>query len=1282
MKINYSLLVVAISACILQPAKQTEAQGTTGAGGTSIGGQKVWTTNPFDYQVFIENKGQYDGKIQTGDKILFAARTGPGFAYFTTKGVVYRYDEFVGKDGKSYMSRKKKEEEHKEGEDDNDDEFIKDIPHFLSATWKGSNSAVTISTDEKLPGYYNFPLGEESNARKSVKTSGYKKITYNNIYPGIDAVYSFTKGKAGFEYTLIVHPGANLAAVKLAYDGEKKMKVDGNGSLVVGCSWGKLTDHTPVSHYEENGDNVQTSYTITNNEESFSVNNRNSSNTLIIDPWVTLWTTTVLASNSSNDGAYDLDYDYYGNVYVYGGNYPYQVVKLSSAGVVLWTYVTSNFTYPYYGDFAVEKTSGSVFACEGFGANTGAITDKINNAGALALSFTATSSSDEDWRMDYDLCDHEIIIAGGGTYSDHQATILDTNLSTSTYVNVLGFPNASFPYEYHDMYGISLDPEGGFCYMSPAHTASSSIDNNVIVKMPMPTLTPTLYNVPNGYAFQEVFSIPYVNTGVGNANGMNCMTSNSNYVFMYDGITLKEFNSGTGAQLLTATLTGTSSFEWGGIDVDLCNNVYLGNQSDVQVYNAALANTGTITGFPGTIFDVVLGNGILGYGDSTLYVCGDGFISRVALTSTTPPKIVKTVTKVCSCNCTAEATLFLCGAPDTVGVTYKWSSGQTTRTATGLCPGSIDSITITVGCGEIFRDTVMIPLQGLLAVTKAQTGATCVNPGTASLTVTTGTPPYTYLWSNGATTSSIGGLGAGNYCVSVTDNKGCNDTVCFIISGTPLPTITVTPPLDTICIGSTTPTLTAGGAVSYVWAPSNGLSCATCPNPTASPTATTTYTITGTDANGCVNKDSITITVEPLPLITVTPQNDTVCQGNQITLTAGGGVTYAWTPVTSQLSSQTGSSVTVTPTVTTTYTVTGTDAHGCINETTVTVNYAAPPTINVRATRISLCEGSPTTLIASATNSTGIFTWQPGNLTGPTVSVTPTVTTTYTVSTTNFCGTASATVTINVNQLPNTLFRVDNASGCSPLCVQFRDKSTSASGNIIQWRWNFGNGDSSNVQNPIYCYPNSGNYSVDLTTVTDSGCSSTLSQFNYITVYSHPNGSFSMSPQPTNILNATIQFTDNSTDAYGLAYWIWNFGVTGNDTLSDLQNPSYTYWDTGTFCPSEVVMNIHGCVDTVTNCLVIGPAFTCYIPDAFTPNGDGKNEKFMVHGNDIKTFEMYIFDRWGQQLFHTTDINDGWDGSAKAGGAVQQEDSYVYLITIYDTKNQKHSYLGRVNLIK
>ena len=1281
MKINYQLVSLAISISFLTGIKTVNGQGATTAnpGGCKNTNYKTnWTVKPFDDQVFIENKGQFTADLPQGDKILYGAKVGDVYAFITNRGLVYKFTQ------NSCMRADEDNPKHYSLIDPDDfDASVKSVDHYLKATWEGANNDISSIASQQETYYYTYPNGKKG----TIIAHAFRKITCQNVYPGIDVEYMFPEGKEGVKYNFIVHPGADASKIKLKYDGAKNMVLDNAGNVKIDAGWGDFMDHAPASFYEEGHSTMASSYQLNNTEETFSVNNTDASKTLVIDPWSTNWTqSTSYMSSSGYDGAYDVDYDYQGNVYVYGGYNYFQLAQYSSSGVKNWVYVTSNFTFPYYGDFCVDKASGTSFALEGFN-NTGALVDKISVSGALQLAYVASSSEDELWRATYDLCDHIILVAGGGSVGSttNQAATLDTNLTTFTMANVMNTPPND---PYHDMALIAMDPLLPVGYEASTHSTSftnPNYANNVIYQMPMPAMVPTNYAYQDNYAFQEVFSISYVGPGTGTANGMNGMAVSPNWLYTYDGKTLEQHVKATGNLNASTVLPGTSSFEWGGLDVDLCDNIYVGNQTDVFTYNSNLAQTGTIGPFSGNVYDVVLGNGTLASLDSTLYVCGKGFLSSVKISPPNPPTITKQRTHVCSCNCTAALTLNLCGAPDTsVNITYTWSNGQTTHWATGLCPGNTYTCTIHFGCAQTFQDTINFPLTGTLNIVKSQTDATCIMLGTAGVTVSGGMAPYTYLWSpNNQTTSSITGLSAGNYCVTTTDNKGCQDSVCFIITSPPMPTITV--PNDTVCLNfpATLVSTVAGGLAPYTYLWSNA---GTTANITVSPATTTTYTATVTDANGCSGTTTAEVVVNQPPTVTIAPQNDTVCAGLNVTITATpvgtAPFTYSWLPVTSQLSSQTVAAPTVTPTVTTTYTVTVTDAHGCQNTATTTVYLAEPPTIGVSATRVSICEGSSVKLIASATNVTSPFTWTPGPLTGPVVNVTPSVTTTYTVTATSGCGLATATITINVNQLPVTSFSVDNPSGClSPtFCAQFRNHSTSASGNITQYIWFFGNGDSAIEQNPIFCYTNPGTYPITLTTITDSGCSSTLQKLNYITVYSNPVASFSMSPQPTTMLNPTIQFTDQSTDAYGIVYWSWSFGVSGNDTLSYLQNPTYTYWDTGSYCATETVVNQYGCIDSVTNCLVINPIFALYIPSGFTPNGDGKNEVFMAKGNDVKSFEMYIYDRWGQQLFHSTDINIGWDGSVK--GSIAQEDTYVYMITVYDGKNKKHAYIGNVNLIK
>jgi gliding motility-associated-like protein len=333
--------------------------------------------------------------------------------------------------------------------------------------------------------------------------------------------------------------------------------------------------------------------------------------------------------------------------------------------------------------------------------------------------------------------------------------------------------------------------------------------------------------------------------------------------------------------------------------------------------------------------------------------------------------------------------------------------------------------------------------------------------------------------------------------------------------------------------------------------------------------------------------------------------------------------------------------------------------------------------------KTSACEGSSVHLCANTSGGTGgnVYSWLPGGASVPCITVSPSATTTYTLSVRDNCGvTTTASTSVNINPYPAVGMLADVYQGCTPLCIQFRSTTTNA-GNTAQYIWSVGNNDTLQAQSPIYCYKTSGNYDITLTVTSDSGCSATLKKVDLITVYSSPKVAFTLSPQPADILDPTIQFTDKTADQYGVSEWFWNFG-DGSDSNSTAANPSHTYKDTGSYCATLIAMDGHGCVDTATNCLVIDPVYEFYIPSAFSPNGDGKNETFQPKGQYIKSFEMYIFDRWGMKLYHTTDITKGWNGTVGSGSTVAQEETYIYKIFITDSRNKQHSYVGNVTLLK
>lgn len=327
-----------------------------------------------------------------------------------------------------------------------------------------------------------------------------------------------------------------------------------------------------------------------------------------------------------------------------------------------------------------------------------------------------------------------------------------------------------------------------------------------------------------------------------------------------------------------------------------------------------------------------------------------------------------------------------------------------------------------------------------------------------------------------------------------------------------------------------------------------------------------------------------------------------------------------------------------------------------------------------------LCSGQNAKLTASGGSN---YTWSPAtginSSAGDTIRAAPSSTTTYTVMA-DEVGTcmSSDSITIRVNPTPIASFNADSLTGCLPLCIGFKDTSTVSGGTITTWHWQFGDGDTSAGQTASHCYKTPGQFDVSLSVYTNAGCSNSKTLNNLITTYVPPQANFSINPVSTNLFNPTINFNNQSTDVYGIKTLTWEFG-DGSDT-SNVNMVSHTYSDTGEFCTDLIVTDINGCTDTAKRCAEINPLFTLYVPNAFSPNNNGPNNVFEAKGGGMTSFDMWIFDRWGTQIFHSSDINKGWDGTV--GDTKCQEDTYIWMIQVNNNTSNNHSYWGRITLIK
>ena len=653
------------------------------------------------------------------------------------------------------------------------------------------------------------------------------------------------------------------------------------------------------------------------------------------------------------------------------------------------------------------------------------------------------------------------------------------------------------------------------------------------------------------------------------------------------------------------------------------------------------------------------------------------------------------VTTPCSGNVSFTSTSSANGGTAITGYTWEWGDGtangtgaNATHTYTSTGTNTITLVVTNGTCTDSISQTVVTPTHPIASFSLANNCLNTVTNYTSTSTAAAGIASQN--WDFGDATTGTGSnpshtyMSAGTYTVNlvVKDNNSCKDSASELIIIYPLPPVAVNS--STICVGQETATLTATGAVSYIWNPTTGLTPTGGSPVTGTPTTTTNYTVTGTDANGCTNTATSTITVNPLPPVAV--NSSTICVGQETaTLTAANAITYTWNPAIT-LSSSNGSPVTGTPTTTTNYTVTGTDANGCVNTATSTI--IVNPLPNITVNTATICVGQQIALLTASGAST--YTWNPVNTLsgsfGPTVNGTPAITTNYTITGTDNNGCQSnATTTIVVNQLP-IVTTGSVTPGCVPLCTNLSVSSNSPLSNYI---WDFGNGQSQ-VQQTLAppsksfitatCFSVAGTYVINLSVTDTNHCINTATTI--AVAYPLPTADFDFQPQPITILAPQVQFINQSSGI--ITNYTWNLGdiYNTNDT-SSLINPSHLYSDTGTYMVSLLVTTQKGCSATVTKPLIIKEAYVIYVPNAFTPNGDGENEMFKAVGEGINSFKLYIFDRWGNNLFYSEDINKGWEGNYLGkGNQIMQEDVYVWKIDLVDFSNKGHSLHGTVTLLK
>ena len=343
------------------------------------------------------------------------------------------------------------------------------------------------------------------------------------------------------------------------------------------------------------------------------------------------------------------------------------------------------------------------------------------------------------------------------------------------------------------------------------------------------------------------------------------------------------------------------------------------------------------------------------------------------------------------------------------------------------------------------------------------------------------------------------------------------------------------------------------------------------------------------------------------------------------------------------------------------------DANGCSGYDSILVNIHDLPQPYIFASGpISFCEGDSVLLQLDSVYSA--FLWN-NNSTSIYIYADTTDDYSVIVTDTNGCENTSNIISINVNSKPVADFIVDGI--CTNIASQFINTSTVSVGNILSSIWYLGNGEVVNGDSLLYTYTFAGDYFTQLFVTSNYGCIDSIGKF--YSIYNNPIASFEYSPFTISTLQPEMNFISNTANYNS---FLWDFG---DSIYSFISSPIHEFEASGTYDVWLTVTDSNQCIDSVMHTIIMYYDFVLYMPNSFTPNDDGDNDSFGPKGlrmEEHQSYEFLVFNRWGEVIFKTTDINELWDG------ADCQNSTFSWAITIVDELGAMHKKVGEVLLMK
>ena len=601
--------------------------------------------------------------------------------------------------------------------------------------------------------------------------------------------------------------------------------------------------------------------------------------------------------------------------------------------------------------------------------------------------------------------------------------------------------------------------------------------------------------------------------------------------------------------------------------------------------------------------------------------------------------------------------------------TYSWTSVPAGFTSNQMDP-SVNPIANTSYIVEIHdgftsqKDTIDITVFPLPSANAGNDTAICSGQP-ITLTATGG---VTYVWSNGVTQGvSFVPLNTQSYTVTVTDANGCKNHTSVTVTVHPLPAANAGTDQD-ICRNDTA-TLSASGGVSYVW--SNGATTAVIK---VSPAFTTMYTVTVTNANNCSNTDNVTVNIRP-PANADAGPNDTICLGEVGSLNASGGVSFYW---------NTGSTFPnplFSPMITTMYYVTVTNSYGCTGYDSAAIVVNPLPTVYAGADTI-VNYYSPAYLHGTAGGASGIYSylWTPVSLvlnstainsltvflTAPQIfafKVTDALTGCY--SEDNMRVNIQERLVVIVSPDVRYTLNIDTAV-CLNDSITLFGKAFGGSGEYV-FTW---------TSNPPGTIGSLANITVSPKTET----------FYYLQVYDSVRNYTVIDTILVKVRPVPVAIAGNDTSAFereeirlyaeGGKSYVW----TPSDLVVDDPTSQTPLVKTDKDVYFVVkAFNEYGCYSKDSTLLTV-KFFEIFVPEAFTPNGDGNNDVAFVETKGIVSIDFKVYNRWGENVFETKDPKVGWDGSYK--GKIQHTQTFGWTLKAVDFKGKEYEMKGTITIFR